>query len=73
MKSSRQQDGEKLKRVLSMCMYTSHSGCVTIIYVPLHPYPAFRSSCQQQSVHEDPAAAKHTEEAQETPAQRVLH
>lgn len=41
--------------------------------VPLHPYPAFRSSCEQQSVHEDPAAAQHTEEAQETPTQRVLH
>lgn len=32
-----------------------------------------RGSCQQQSVHEDPAAAQHAEEAQEASAQRVLH
>lgn len=32
-----------------------------------------RSSREQQSVDQDPAAAQHPEEAQETPTQRVLH
>lgn len=42
--------------------------CVTVV-----PLLFCRSSCEQQSVHKDPAAAQHAEEAQEAAAQRVLH
>lgn len=54
-------------------VYTSHSASVTTRYVPLRLRRTCRSSREQQSVHEDPAAAQHAEEAQEAAAQRVLH
>ena len=66
MKSSRLWDGRKWCVVSRRCEQAAPR-CLTVCT------SRFRSSCEQQSVHEDPAAAQHPEEAQETATQRVLH